>query len=238
MTRSGRGLRWVLATTVVGAVLGQTHAQVTSRRAPSPSGPYPAGSRQPAAAATAERPGRATVVIRRMPRLTRNTLYQRTPEFQGTASKAVRRPREWAMFDLTYDTTAEFTDELVFNYYVLCLRTIEGKKEFSLFQTTVRYTDILRGEHQACAVLAPGALLRYGEPVAFAVEIAGADGAALVSDTTVENRSALPADVQADWWKNPRVMENPSVTKRESYLTDRSKTPFALINADDYEAVK
>jgi hypothetical protein len=29
-----------------------------------------------------------------------------------------------------------------------------------------------------------------------------------------------------------------SVARRDGYLVDRSKTPFALINPDEYEAVK
>jgi hypothetical protein len=44
----------------------------------------------------------------------------------------------------------------------------------------------------------------------------------------------LPAE---DWWKNPRIIDSPLVTRREGLL-ERSKTPFALINMDDYEVVK
>ena len=40
-----------------------------------------------------------------------------------------------------------------------------------------------------------------------------------------------------EWWKDSAVLDNPSVTRRNG-LVDRSKTPFALINIDDYEVVQ
>ena len=40
-----------------------------------------------------------------------------------------------------------------------------------------------------------------------------------------------------DWWKKPEITDNKNVIRRDG-LVDRSKTPFALVNIDDYEAVK
>ena len=189
------------------------------------------------AAAGAEKSSRRDLTIRHMPKLGRSAL-QRTPEYQTTAGKSVRKPREWAVLDVQYDTQPEWIDELVFTYHVLAeRRNLEGKLEYSFYQTVVRYTDVARGDHVSGVVLGPAAVLRYGTPVALTVEIAAADGTALASESVIEGK-AIPPDLQADWWKNPRVVENQGVSKRDGYLVDRSKTPFAFVNADDYEAVK
>ncbi len=179
------------------------------------------------------------VHLRHLPKLARASMMQRTPEYTTTASRTARKPREWAVFDVPYDTTAEWIDDLVFNFSVLTMhRTPEGKTEYGFFHTTVRYADVARGEHMACAVMSGVALQRWGEPVALAVEVAGVDGTTLVSDTTVMQAASLPTDTQKDWWKNPKVTDNASVVKRDGYLVERSKSPFAFVNVDDYEAVK
>jgi hypothetical protein len=109
-----------------------------------------------------------------------------------------------------------------------------GKKEYNLFQTTIRFVDIQRGEHTAGAVLQPAGLLRFGEPVAVAVEIASPDGTVLASDSVTYNVKGLPDD----WWKNPKLADVQAVTKRDGYLVDRAKSPFALVDSDDYEVSK
>lgn len=183
--------------------------------------------------------GGGVVRIRHMTKIGRASVVQRTPEYTTTASRTARKPREWAVFDVPYDTLPEWIDELVFTFSVLSQhRTVEGKTEYSFYQTTVRYTDIARGEHLGCAVLSPAALLRYGDPVALAVEIAAPDGTLLTSDTSVMPAANLPPELQKDWWKNPKVTDNANVVKRAGYLMDRAKSPFAFVNVDDYEAVK
>lgn len=173
------------------------------------------------------------LAIRHMPRL--NKVKQPTPTFISTSNKtSTGRPRDWALFEVTYDTIPEWVDELVVTYYVVAeRRSGEVKKEYSFYQTTVRYVDIARGEHTACAVLSPATLLRYGDQIiGFAVEFTSADGTLLAAKDEKEG-TVLPPD----WWKKPEVTESKSVVKRDG-LTDRSKTPFALVNMDDYEVVK
>ncbi len=58
------------------------------------------------------------------------------------------------------------------------------------------------------------------------------DGTVLASESPAGGMS-LPKE----WWKDSKVLDNPSVTRRTG-LVDRSKTPFALINPDDYEVVQ
>jgi len=165
--------------------------------------------------------GDKKVAIRRLPRISAAKQY--TPQFSSTTPMpaTVNRPREWALFDVAY--------------YLLAERTSEGRKEYSFYKTTVHYLDVARGEHRGCVALPPTALLRNGDRfIAMAVEFSAADNTPLAVGTiTTGSGSSLPPD----WWKNPKITEDKSVFKRDG-LVDRSKTPFGLINIDDYEVVK
>ena len=216
---------WMLAG--IGIVLaGATTDMVWAQSAPVAPGPYGV----PGVTAPADK---RVLVVRRMPKLGR--VKQPTPQYSavgGTRGQA-NRPRDWAVFEATYDTVPEWLDEVVVTYYLMSEhRAADGKREFSFFQTTVRYADVARGEHTACVVLPPAALLRYGDQfIGFAAEFSVAG---TLQDAKSEVTAALP---QPEWWKKPEVTESKSVVRRDG-LVDRSKTPFALINIDDYEAVK
>jgi hypothetical protein len=183
--------------------------------------------------------GGPVVRLRRLPKLARASLLQRTPEYTTSVARSARRPREWAVFDIPYDTAAEWIDDLSFTLTVLTKhQTPDGKTEYGLFQSSVHYGDVPRGDHLAGFVMPGVAFLRYGDPVAMAVEATSGDGGAPVVDTVILPAANIPADLQKDWWKNPKITDNASVVKHAGYLVDRSKSPFALINVDDYEAVK
>jgi hypothetical protein len=173
------------------------------------------------------------LAIKRMPRL--NKIKQPTPQYSTSATRtSAGRPREWGLFEVEYETVPEWLDEVVATYYVMAERRgADRRPAYTFYQTTVRYKDVARGEHTACAVLPPAAVARYGDQfVAFAVEFAGADGALLAVQSELAG-----VMLQPEWWKKPDVTESKSVVKRDD-LVDRSKTPFALVNPDDYEVVK
>ena len=174
------------------------------------------------------------VSIRHMPRLSSAKVY--TPQYSANSGLpgSTTTPRQWAIFETTYTTTPEWMDEIAVTCYLLAeQRGTEAKKEYSLYKTTVHYQDVARGEHRACVALPPAALMRNGDRfVAFAIEIALPDNTILTSGNVMTGITLPP-----EWWKNAKIMEDKSVTKREG-LMDRSKTPFALINSDDYEVVK
>lgn len=173
--------------------------------------------------------------IRRMPKPGRASMV-RTPEFQtslGRSSRS-RKPQEWALFELEYETAPEWIDSLDFAYSVMTrTKGADGKDAYSLFQLRATYIDIQKGEHASCVVLAPNTLARFGEPVAIAIEVSQ-DGTLLAAETEVADASLQKVK---EWWKNPQIIDSPIVTRREGLL-ERSKTPFALINMDDYEVVK
>ncbi len=191
--------------------------------------------RAPASAAAASRE-KNTIKIERMPPPNKTAII-RTPEFnvrvQNTMPSVTRKPREWALFEVKYSTSAKWTDELTFNYYVMTKgKSDEGEEIFNFYTTTVRYIDIPKGDHMSCVAIAPSQIERYGEPVAVALEIIDQEGE--VADRKSESTIPFPKE---EWWKDSAVIDNPKVKRREG-LVDRSKTPFALINIDDYEVVQ
>ena len=176
-------------------------------------------AQQPAAG-----PARAEVRIRDVPRMGRSALV-RTPEFQNNVKRTgsgVRR-REWALFDVSYETAPEWVDEVGFTFHVM---TQDAQRQFNYFETSVTYIDIARGDHNACVVLPPAAVARYGEPNAFGVEV-------FLRGERVAVKSVGAPD---DWWK--LIADKPNINRRSGYLVDRSKTPFALAFIDDYEVVR
>lgn len=195
------------------------------------------GNTQPGAAVRGDKSEKeAKVTIRRMPPPGKTAMV-RTPEFsynvQNTMPKTSKKPREWALFEVKYETDAKWLDELTFNYYVMTkCRNDEGKDAFSFYTATIRYIDVPKGEHMSCVAIPPSLVERYGEPVALALEVTGKDGAVLASESPAGGLT-----MPKEWWKDSKVLDNPSVTRRNG-LVDRSKTPFALVNVDDYEVVQ
>jgi hypothetical protein len=157
-----------------------------------------------------------------------------TPYYDTSYGAGVKPVREWGMMRVDYDSYPEWIDELTFRYTVITVTVVEGKRAYSLYRSAVRYMDIERGRnHTSIMLLRPSALKRYGAVVAVAVEIMH-EGKVVAVESDQESKLNFPVQ----WWNNPQVTENPSVTVRSGYLLDRSKTPFALVNYDDYEAIK
>ena len=175
------------------------------------------------------------VEIKRMPPPNKTAMV-RTPEFnynvQNTMPKVTKKPREWALFEVKYESAAKWTDELTFSYHVMTKgKNDEGKEAYSYYTATLRYVDISRGEHMSCVAIPPSLVERYGEPVAVALEITGKDGKVL------DSKSEAILQLPKEWWKDSNVLDKPQVSRRNG-MVDRMKTPFALINADDYEVVQ
>lgn len=193
------------------------------------------GGQSATAAAGAKGEKSDKVEIKRMPPPNKTAMV-RTPEFnvnvQNTMPKVTKKPREWALFEVKYESGTKWTDELTFNYYVMSKgKSDEGKDQYSFYTATIRYVDVPKGEHMSCVALAPSLVERYGDPVAVALEIVGKDG------TVLDGKSETVMPFPKEWWKDSKVLDSPSVARRNG-LVDRSKTPFALINADDYEVIQ
>ncbi|MBP5321375.1 MAG: hypothetical protein J6334_10340 [Kiritimatiellae bacterium] len=227
------GLVWF----VLGAVLiaGQGYAQLTPLRGGNRTPAATRGTTRGAAAGAEAAETDGKVKIERFPAPGKAAMI-RTPEYNanvaGLQPALSSKKREWALFEIKYSTAATWTDELAFTYHVLTSgKDDKGKNAFSYFTTTVRYVDIPKGDHMSCVALPPSLVERYGTPVALALEIVG-------KNDVLDSRSETSGiTLGKEWWKDSKVMDNPALTRRNG-LVDRSKTPFALINPNDYEVIQ
>ena len=191
--------------------------------------------RKPAAAeprgAEARADGRDIVRIRSFTGLgTRATA--KTPEYQTNAPRGRKPAGDWGVIEVGYDTAPEWIDELTFQFYVLAVGEVDGKRQLALYRTSVRYVDIERGrDHMSTVYLHPSAIKRYGPIVAAGVEITS--GGNVIAEASDAGKS-----LGDGWWKRDEVNKAENIAVKDGYLLDRSRTPFALINVDDYEVIR
>ena len=156
-----------------------------------------------------------------------------------------QKPRKWIVVETKYTTFAKFLDQLTFTWHVM-LETKSAKENkgnkmglapYSYFNTTVTYYNIPQGSHAACVCLPPSYLELYGEPKAIGFTISNQNGDVLGGGTVSEIKG-IKAD--SKFWEDQNVMNaqvggKPMVERRQG-LVDRSKTIWALVNPNDYEA--
>ena len=157
----------------------------------------------------------------------------KTPEYKTSINRGIKPVQSWYMIKLVYDTAPEWIDELTIRYYAMTEKKEKGKKNFSIFKTAVRYSDIEMGmRHMGVAYLHPKAMARYGDVVAVAVEV-------IYKGQVIQEASDVAGGgIPKDWWKNNAVTSSKSVTVRDGYLLSRADSPFAFVNYDDYEFIK
>lgn len=148
-----------------------------------------------------------------------------TPEYQLKKSQFVARTREWFQIIVDYDTDPEWVDEATFTYYVLvkARQQTAGRSPFTLFKGEVTYINIEKGRHRSDIFIHPSTIARYGDVERVAVQVSV--GGRLVAMDGLPQGSASQR-----WWEQ--------LNPQEGYLLNRMQTPFAMINFDDYEAVK
>ena len=113
-----------------------------------------------------------------------------------------------------------------------------GLAPYSYFNTTVTYFNIPQGSHAACVCLPPSYLELYGEPKAIGFTISNQNGD-ILGGGTVSEVKGIKADTK--FWEDDKIMNatgadgKPMIERRQG-LVDRSKTIWALVNPNDYEA--
>ena len=197
----------------------------------------------------------ARVLITRKAQIRSASLLS-APSANGNTNlgKVFKKPRQWIVPELEYQTAADWQDELMFTWHILLdtktakmpdrpSKDKEPVSRYSYYTASVRYVNVPKGSHAASVVLPPSVLERYGEPAAIAVVISNKEGDVL--DGQNEGADAVFGKKLAEkWWENSdQVMSakdkagTPLIARRQGLL-DRSKTVFALVNADDYEMVQ
>ena len=187
------------------------------------------------------------------PRINNESSWRlKTPRIAGNST---HKEREWGVFDYSFDTLAEWTDNVVVNYYILLdaekvkdpTRPADAPR-WSFLQLSLRFSDIPKGkDHKVSAVLLPAALLRFGYITAFGFEMTVQDklvyadqqfanGSILIP--TMKTALANNPNTKVKWWELTQVINNPKTAKLDGFLVDRAKTPFSLVSPDDYEMSK
>ena len=188
----------------------------------------------------------AKIIIDQMPKTGRQCCLG-APGIQGASmiGQCYTKPRRWIVIETKYTTFAKFLEQLTFNWHVV-LETKSatenkgnrlGLAPYSYFNTTVTYFNIPQGSHAACVCLPPSYLELYGEPKAIGFTISNQNGDILGGGTVSEIKPIKP-DTQfwdTDVFKNAMSGEKPDIERRQG-LVDRSKTIWALVNPNDYEA--
>lgn len=189
----------------------------------------------------------AKIIIDQMPK-TGQSCCLGAPSIQGASmiGTCYQKPRRWIVIETKYTTFAKFLDQLTFNWHVL-LETKSAKENkgnkmglapFSYFNTTVTYFNIPQGSHAACVCLPPSYLELYGEPKAIGFTISNQNGD-ILGGGTVSEVKGIPSDTK--FWDDQKIMgangaDGKPMIERRQGLMDRSKTIWALVNPNDYEA--
>ena len=144
----------------------------------------------------------------------------KTPEYKLLTGQVMARALDWFQIVVNYDTAPDWMDELTFTYYVM-VKSKAGK--YGLFKGDVTYINIARGKHASDVYLHPSTLTRFGVVERVAVVIS--------SQGRVVAMESQPSS-KGRWWEQSPV---PPV---DGLVLNRMETPFAMINFDDYEAIK
>ena len=188
----------------------------------------------------------AKIIVDQMPK-TGQSCCLAAPGVPGASMIGVcyQKPRRWIVVETKYTTFAKFLDQLTFNWHVL-LETKSAKENkgnkmglapYSYFNTTVTYYNIPQGSHAACVCLPPSYLELYGEPKAIGFTISNQNGD-ILGGGTVSEVKGIKADTK--FWEDQNIMNaeqggKPMIERRQG-LVDRSKTIWAMVNPNDYEA--
>ena len=190
----------------------------------------------------------AKITIDRMPKPGQSCCLS-APSVSGASmiGTCYQKPRKWIVIETKYTTFAKFLEQLTFTWHVL-LESKSAKENrgdmmglapYGYFNTTVTYFNIPQGSHAACVCLPPSYLELYGEPKAIGFTISNQNGDILAGDTVSEIRGIKSGT--KFWEDQDNVMgrngkDGKPLIERRQGLLDRSKTIWALVNPNDYEA--
>ena len=159
----------------------------------------------------------------------------KTPEYDTNIPRGRASARNWLQIVTTYETTEEWTEEIVFSYHVLVEKQEKGKPKYTLFKGSVAYIEVEKGRrHLSTMFLRPNTVKRYGEPVAIGVEVfVKGELADSASEEDPRVKAQLARLGKGNWWEQEINAEI-----KNGYLLKKNETPFAFINCDDYETIK
>ncbi len=148
----------------------------------------------------------------------------RAPQYQVTGGTRTQRQRQWLQVRTEFETAPEWIDEITFTYYIVLRnrRPPEGEAEYNLFRGESTYVNVARTRTgQSTVFLHPSTVERYGDLERVGVVVS--------SQGRVLGMASNPSSDQR-WWEQ--------LPPRSGFVLTRMQTPFAMVNFDDFEAVK
>ena len=144
----------------------------------------------------------------------------KTPVFktQVQSTSSAQQP-DWWRHLVEYETAPDWLDELEFTYYVY-MRDQSNKGAEVMFRATVTYVNVPKGRHYSDIFLHPRTLARLGKVEQVAV-VVKARGAVVATESTAQT---------PNWWDR--------FSPVDGVLLNRSQTPFAYLDYDQFEAIK
>jgi hypothetical protein len=154
------------------------------------------------------------------------------------ATQKPGRPKSWMEIETTFSWTPrnpalKYSDDVVFNYYVLLANRSTAFPQGTLLTGQVTHNSVPANQNDTRTViyLSPRSMERF-----FDGKIPSSPSAAIVDigvTITVQGQIVAQKSLKSTsgaWW--PQYQQTPG------YLLNKSETPFANLNPDYYEAVK
>jgi len=152
----------------------------------------------------------------------------RTPDYNVSATEGRATIRDWSKITVSYESMADWVDELKVRFYVA---SKDKSGAYTMFTLEVVYQDVPKGKHTAMAFLTPTVIARYGVPERAGAELFITDKALRLIDQPVGLANSLSGE---PWWRAPGA----GVAAAAGRLLNRDQTPFAFVAFDNYNDIK
>lgn len=160
-----------------------------------------------------------------------------SPNYSGPRyDKRGPKAKDWLEVDVTFDWSPRakepmYTDEAMFNYYILLKNKSKEAPEGTLLTGSVTHISIPQGKNMHSVVyISPRTLERF-----FSGKMPVNAGAAVAAAAvTISNQGAVVAEDRGGfdplWWT--KFQQTPG------FVLNKNQTPFAPLQWDYYEAIK
>lgn len=147
-----------------------------------------------------------------------------TPAYTVSPPARQVRAKKWMQIEVSFDSKADFTEELVFNYYIYFTKR--------LFVGRVHHVTIQKGRDlHSVAYMSPNAIA----DILRGKQLSPAD----VENVSVTiTKPGIAAPISAKSWKPSTGEWWATMKQEEGFVVDKSQTPFAPLAWDYYEALK
>jgi hypothetical protein len=148
-----------------------------------------------------------------------------TPQFSVTGPpQKAHKPAQWVEIEVEFDAKPEFSDELVFNYYVfLNKRLFVGQVSHVNVEKGMALHSVMYMSPKMVARIMAGKTLTAGEVIA-TVQITKPGVQMAVAEKSSK------AGTTPNWWA--------AMKQETGFLSNKNETPFAPLYWDRYEAIK